>query len=133
MAKFFASSAAILVKLPVETVLRRGQMAVFSQPEYYQALATKDPKLESIVPLGRYNGVLGTMYHIASEEGSREMPAKAPAPAKKGKAARTKPLHTTYKKGQGLPGLWRGWKVSWWGLVGLWTASMVGNGGEGEF
>ena len=52
--------------------------------------------------------------------------------AKRGKA-KTKGVAATVYKGQGREGLWRGWKVNWWGLVGLWTASVVGHGGEGEF
>lgn len=71
------------------------------------------------------------MYHIVSEEGQREVPTKV-APPKKGKS-KSKVAAAVYNKGQGLDGLWRGWKVNWWGLVGLWTASVVGHGGEGEF
>lgn len=131
VAKFFASSAAILFKLPIETSLRRGQMAVLSGQQYIRALGSKEQKMETIVPIGRYNGVFGTMYHIISEEGTREIPTK-PAAGKKGKA-KPRSLQPTHWKGQGLEGLWRGWKVNWWGLVGLWTASVVGTGGEGEF
>lgn len=126
VAKFCASTAAIFVKLPLETVLRRGHMAVLSSKEYVRALGGKDQKLETIVPIGRYDGVLGTMYHITSSEGQRDPSSKQPA-AKKGKAkAKT-------VKGQGVEGLWRGWKVNLWGLVGLWTASVISKGGEGEF
>ncbi|KAG6034705.1 hypothetical protein E4U41_006423 [Claviceps citrina] len=133
VARFFASSAAVLVKLPIETVLRRGQMAVLSGPDYVRTLGGKDQKLDTIVPLGRYNGVLGTMYHIVAEEGTRDSPASAKkAGVKKGKAKSTL-LQGTRVKGQGMEGLYRGWKVNWWGLVGLWAASMASNGGEGEF
>ncbi|KID73596.1 Mitochondrial fusion and transport protein ugo1 [Metarhizium brunneum] len=132
VAKFFASSAAILIKLPIETTLRRGQMAVLCSPDYIKALGGTEQKLDTIVPIGRYNGTIGTMYHIASEEGTRENPAISNPAAKKGKA-KTKSFQPTHIKGQGLEGLWRGWKVNWWGLVGLWTANVVGNGGEGEF
>lgn len=130
VAKFFASSAAILVKLPLETVLRRGQISVASGQDYVRALGGKETKLETIVPPGRYDGVVGTMYHITAKEGEREVVLKAPP--KKGKAKAKTPSSIS-KKGQGLGGLWRGWKVNWWGLVGLWAASAVGNGGEGEF
>ncbi|KAF7558036.1 hypothetical protein G7046_g5904 [Stylonectria norvegica] len=132
VAKFFASSAAILVKLPIETVLRRGQVSVLSSQNYVRALAGPDQKFDTIVPAGRYDGAFGTMYHIVKEEGQRELPSKLTV-AKRGKA-KGKAVPPTYKKGQGLDGLWRGWKVNWWGLVGLWTASVVGHhGGEGEF
>ncbi|KYK61566.1 mitochondrial fusion protein [Drechmeria coniospora] len=128
--KFFTSSAAILAKLPIETVLRRGQMAVLSGKDYVRALEGNEQTMDTVVPIGRYNGVIGTMYHITSQEGTRET-TKQPA-TKKGKAY-SKATRPTHRRGQGLEGLWRGWKVNWWGLVGLWTASVVGNGGEGEF
>jgi fusion and transport protein UGO1 len=106
-------------------------MAVLSSGEYLQALSPKDQKLDTIVPVGKYDGVFGTMYHIAREEGQREVVAKAP-PARRNRA-KSKTGTPAYQKGQGVEGLWRGWKVNWWGLVGLWTASVFGNGGDGEF
>ncbi|KAM0435392.1 hypothetical protein ACHAPT_003486 [Fusarium lateritium] len=132
VAKFFASSAAILLKLPVETVLRRGQVSLLSTSEYVKALGGQEQQLTTIVPPGRYDGPFGTMYHIATEEGTREVPTVRPGVTKKGKG-KNKSIAATVYKGQGLEGLWRGWKVNWWGLVGLWTASVVGHGGEGEF
>ncbi|EFQ34933.1 hypothetical protein CGRA01v4_04138 [Colletotrichum graminicola] len=132
IAKFCASSAALFVKLPLETVLRRGQVAVLSTPSHVRALSGKDQKLETNVPPGRYHGVVGTMFYIMNEEGSRAVPATKPTPMKKAKA-KAKVAKTVYRKGQGLEGLWRGWKVSWWGLVGLWTAGVIGNSAEGEF
>ncbi|KAJ8127070.1 hypothetical protein O1611_g6570 [Lasiodiplodia mahajangana] len=131
IAKFCTSCASLFVKLPLETVLRRGQMAVLAEPAYLEAL-DKTSKMETIIQPGPYNGVVGTMYTVVSEEGSRAVPvpAKNSARARRNKA---KASEVVYKKGQGLDGLWRGWKVSWWGLVGLWTASMAGGGGDGEF
>lgn len=157
LAKFCSSVAALLIKLPLETVLRRGQVAVLSQPSYNQ-VAEGEPSLapssksgrhtggaktppsaplETIVHPGRYQGVVGTMYAIVNEEGSRAVHATPPAPAK-GKAAASKKgkksvTETVYRRGQGLDGLWRGWKVNTWGLVGLWMASVAGGGGDGEF
>lgn len=143
VAKFCASTAAIFVKLPLETVLRRGHMAVLYGKDYIRALGGKEQRMDTIVPIGRYKGVVGTMMHIASEEGEREVPStKTTAPARKGskssasgssKAPKAGTLNTTYKKGQGVEGLWRGWKVSWWGLIGLGLVGAFGNGGEGEF
>ncbi|KAJ9134352.1 hypothetical protein NKR23_g10220 [Pleurostoma richardsiae] len=149
VAKFVSSSVALFVKLPIETVLRRGQVAVLSEPAYVRAVeqtttasAAKGGKvredksaLETIVPAGKYDGVFRTMYTITKEEGSRLVPTATAGKtrnsmAKKGKA---KVAETVYLRGQGLEGLWRGWKVNWWGLVGLWTAGMVSGGGDGEF
>ncbi|KAK5630912.1 hypothetical protein RRF57_006627 [Xylaria bambusicola] len=133
IAKFCTSCASLFVKLPLETVLRRGQMAVLAEPSYLEAL-DKTSKMETIVPPGPYNGVIGTMYTIMSEEGSRSIPVPAKNTQRARKTrANNKAVDVIYKKGQGLNGLWRGWKVSWWGLVGLWTASITGGGGEGEF
>lgn len=131
IAKFCASSVSVFVKLPLETVLRRGHMAVMSSKDYVRALSGKDQTTDTIVPVGQYKGVLGTMFHISGEEGQREVISK-PAQTKKGKA-KAKASAPTYKKGQGVEGLWRGWKVSWWGLAGLWMASVLQNSGEGEF
>ncbi|KAI0536748.1 mitochondrial carrier domain-containing protein [Xylaria digitata] len=128
--KFCTSCASLFVKLPLETVLRRGQMAVLAEPSYLQAL-DKTSKMETIVEPGPYHGVVGTMYTIVTEEGSRSV--IVPAKSSQRRKSKAKPSEVIYKKGQGLEGLWRGWKVSWWGLVGLWTASIAGGGGEGEF
>ncbi|KAJ2896689.1 uncharacterized protein MKZ38_005289 [Zalerion maritima] len=129
VAKFCTSSAALFVKLPLETVLRRGQVAVLLSNEYAKAI-DKNGTMQTIVHPGKYNGVFGTMYSITSEEGSRPNTAK---PLPKGKKKRGI-VESIYRRGQGMEGLWRGWKVSWWGLVGLWTASLVsGSPGQGEF
>lgn len=39
------------------------------------------------------------------------------------------------KKGQGVEGLFRGWRVGMWGLVGVWGAATLGGVGAkgGEF
>ncbi|KAI0471719.1 mitochondrial carrier domain-containing protein [Xylariaceae sp. FL0804] len=140
LTKFCTSCVSLFVKLPLETVLRRGQMAVLAQPRYVQAL-DRAGRMDTVVQPGPYHGVLPTMYTIVAEEGSHAVPAAAAGAAKKGPppprgrkdSPTTHVAEVVYKRGQGLPGLWRGWKVSWWGLVGLWTASVAGGGGEGEF
>lgn len=157
IAKFCSSTVALLLKLPLETVLRRGQAAVLSSPAYVRALEAEaeagprttpegKPPLETVVPVGGYRGVLGTMYLIVNEEGSHVIAGASSASAsragnntkgaaasaaRKGKAPSV--AETVYRRGQGLDGLWRGWKVSWWGLVGLWAAGVLGGGGDGEF
>ncbi|KAK3949177.1 mitochondrial carrier domain-containing protein [Pseudoneurospora amorphoporcata] len=139
IAKFCSSTVALFIKLPLETVLRRGQAAVLSSPQYVAALEKdeEETQMETIVPLGRYNGLFGTMYAIVNEEGSHAAPMTAAA-KRKAAAAKKKGdksvSQVVYRRGQGLNGLWRGWKVSWWGLVGLWTAGVIGGGGDaGEF
>jgi len=133
VANFCSSCAAVFVKLPLETVLRRGQVAVLGSQPYIKALQGRDAKLETIVPAGQYKGVMGTIYHIVTEEGSHVVHTK-PAPSRPGKSkAKGKAVDTKYAKGQGLEGLWRGFGVSWWGLVGLWTVGLLSNTGDGEF
>ncbi|KXJ93411.1 mitochondrial carrier domain-containing protein [Microdochium bolleyi] len=139
IARFLTSCTSLFVKLPLETVLRRGQVQILSNEEHLRAMGNA-ASLEPVVTPGPYNGVVGTMYTIVTEEGSRPIPIPASKGAagrhKRGKskaAAAATTSEIVYRKGQGLPGLWRGWKVSAWGLAGLWVASMVGAGGEGEF
>jgi fusion and transport protein UGO1 len=138
--KFCSSTIALFIKLPLETVLRRGQAAVLNSPEYVRALevdtaATLREKrvggaaMETIVPLGKFDGVFGTMRTIMYEEGTR---ATIP-PTKNTRIGKPRVAEAVFRRGQGVDGLWRGWKVSWWGLVGLWTAGVVGGGGDGEF
>lgn len=59
---------------------------------------------------------------IAREEGIREPPILA-------KKFKGKPRKE--QKGQGLPGLWRGWRVGMWGLVGMWTSRALNGGASG--
>lgn len=146
LAKFLSSSTALFIKLPLETVLKRGQMAVLNSTPYLRTVDAqsrvrdRDNKLvlDTIVQPGSYNGILGTMYTIVNNEGSHAVPSAAAAaartktPSKKGKS-KLAVSETVYRKGQGLGGLWRGWKVSWYGLVGLWAAGVVGGGHGGEF
>lgn len=150
VAKFCSSTVALLLKLPLETVLRRGQAQVLGEAAYVRALegpqpstakkagdskaaggGAAAPEMETIVPVGRYDGLVGTMVAIVHEEGS----SPAETRGKKVSAGRGKGAvaETVYRRGQGLDGLWRGWKVSWWGLVGLWAAGVLGGGGDGEF
>ncbi|KAL2125754.1 hypothetical protein VTI74DRAFT_2850 [Chaetomium olivicolor] len=163
IAKFCSSTVALLLKLPLETVLRRGQVAVLSQEGFVRAIEggrdvsraavgrraaglaeekgalLEKPEMQTIVPVGRYEGVFGTMYRIVNEEGSHAVVGKGGKSAAAGAAAARKGTRqgtvaeTVYRRGQGLDGLWRGWKVSWWGLVGLWAAGVLGGGGDGEF
>jgi fusion and transport protein UGO1 len=110
-------------------------MAVITQSSSgpSQAFQTKGksaaPSSQTIVPIGEYNGLVGTMYHIVFEEGTRsdsvrgasKMPGARTALGVKGKT----------RKGQGLEGLWRGWRVGIWGLVGVWGAATLGGAGKG--
>ncbi|ORY71481.1 mitochondrial carrier domain-containing protein [Pseudomassariella vexata] len=131
VAKFCTSCVSLFAKFPLETVLRRGQAAVLTESTHAQALEIE--RTDLIVQPGAYRGVVGTMYSIVAEEGSHAIPVASKTRSKAKKAKHAKTAELVYRRGQGVEGLWRGWKVSWWGLVGLWTAGVVGGGGEGEF
>lgn len=146
IAKFCSSSVALFIKLPLETVLRRGQVSVLGSAAYVRAFeaagtssaSTKGKRLggevlETIVPTGRFDGVFGTMQAIVSHEGSRAVAPGAKGASAHAKKGKPRIGEVVFRRGQGLEGLWRGWKVSWWGLVGLWTAGVLAGGGDGEF
>lgn len=125
LAKFLSRTVELFLRLPFETVLRRGQVAVLASPQYH---ARAGPVFEPMVNVGPYRGVVGTMWSIIREEGTANheiAPGARPAKTtKKGKK--------TERKGQGIEGLWRGWRVGMWGLAGVWGAkAMSGSGSSG--
>ncbi|EUC42445.1 hypothetical protein COCMIDRAFT_103483 [Bipolaris oryzae ATCC 44560] len=146
---FLSSTAELFIRLPLETVLRRGQVAVLQEYEAqriaqeYQAPPSRskspaygldrpsnDNGFDTIVDPGQYRGVLGTLWFIVREEGiSVSGPSAAKAASAKAMGF-SRPPRT--RKGQGVHGLWRGWRVGVWGLVGIWGAAALGGGG-GEF
>lgn len=125
----FASSALDLsIKFPLETVLRRAQIATWTSPNQSLPVSSSKRKVvTTIVPVPQsYRGVLPTIWTIVNEEGYSES-EKDKAAALSGKAPRRK------RKGQGIQGLYRGWRVGFWGLVGVWGTSFIGgiqNGSE---
>jgi len=123
---FLSQAVELFVKLPLETVLRRGQMAVLASPPYYSG-----KELDTVVDVGSYRGPIGTMWMIVREEGTRgDTELVKPV----GPAAARKMKIQMNQNGQGVEGLWRGWRVGMWGLVGMWGAAAMGgiggNGGE---
>jgi fusion and transport protein UGO1 len=125
LCKFMSRTLELFVKLPLETVLRRGQASVLASREY----STGEHALKTTIEAGPFRGVVGTMWSIMREEGSRNR--ESVADGVKAGITRKK----ANKKGQGLEGLWRGWRVGMWGLVGVWGASAIGGSGNagGEF
>ncbi|KAF8468153.1 mitochondrial carrier domain-containing protein [Kalaharituber pfeilii] len=89
---FFGSMASRFFRLPLETVLRRGQVDV-AKPD------------KTIVPVGRYAGVFGTMWLIVKEEEGGW---------------------------GGLEGLFRGWRMEFWPELCLTVLGVVGVGSSGE-
>lgn len=120
----------LLVKLPVETVLRRGQMHVAQ-------MSASGKEVQTVVNIGPYRGLIGTMYSIVKEEGVRGSRAETMKGIEGASAVKSGPLRTVIQgeRGQGMEGLWRGWRVGMWGLIGVWGAAAVGSVGStgGEF
>ncbi|KAI9707602.1 MAG: mitochondrial fusion and transport protein ugo1 [Candelina mexicana] len=120
---FISSSIELFIRLPLETVLRRGQMSASvprstSTGEYVQS--------DTVVDIGAYKGVVGTMWHIVREEGGGQAMTTGTGGALAVTRVRAR------RKGQGVEGLWRGWRVGMWGLVGVWGAAALGStGGKG--
>lgn len=106
----------LFIRLPLETIERRAQV---------HALKRSEPLLPTIVQPAPYAGIGGTVYSILYSEGE----------------TRTKDPRTgmiKIRKGQGVAGLVRGWRVGFWGLVGVWGAGVMGpgegsGGRRGEF
>ena len=125
---FLGSTLDLTLRFPLETVLRRAQIATWTAPNLGPPSSNSKRKaLQTIVPVPQsYRGVLPTLWGIVREEGYSET-TKDKLAAAAGKAPRRK------RKGQGVGGLYRGWRVGMWGLVGVWGASFVSGlqtGGE---
>ena len=124
---FVGQALELIVKLPIETVLRRGQMQVVQ-------MGASGSEVQTVVVVGPYKGLLGTLYSIVKDEGERGsrtelVKGTGGAPALN---VGTSGTRRQGRKGQGYEGLWRGWRVGMWGLVGVWGAAAVGGvGGKG--
>ncbi|KAI9775952.1 MAG: mitochondrial fusion and transport protein ugo1 [Candelina submexicana] len=120
---FTSSSIELFIRLPLETVLRRGQMAASVPPS---TSTGKYVQSDTVVDIGAYKGVVGTMWHIVREEGGGQTMTTGTGGALAVMRVRAR------RKGQGVEGLWRGWRVGMWGLVGVWGAAALGStGGKG--
>lgn len=94
---------------------------------------SRSEELQTIVEVGPYRGLFGTLHHIVYDEGESEVSTNAGRTTearalKLGKSAQQRQK----RKGQGFEGLWRGWRVGMWGIVGVWGAATLGGvGGKG--
>lgn len=121
VATFIASTLELSVKFPLETVLRRAQIATWTSPSLQPPSSqSKRKAFQTVVPVPQsYRGILPTIWDIMRDEGYSESQKDRTA-ALMGKHPRRK------RKGQGIAGLYRGWRVGLWGLVGVWGTSFVG-------
>ncbi|KAE8372522.1 hypothetical protein BDV26DRAFT_98131 [Aspergillus bertholletiae] len=134
---FMGSGLELAVRFPLETVLRRAQIATFTSPSLRQQPpsglrptksvegATETPEIETIVPTPcTYRGIVGTMWGIVYEEGVQPNPE-----AERAQAYFNKPIALRKRQGQGIHGLYRGWRIGMWGIAGIWGASFLGSAG----
>ncbi|CAK4017380.1 mitochondrial fusion and transport ugo1-like [Lecanosticta acicola] len=105
VASFATSLTELFIRLPLETVVRRAQVA---------SIVKTQPEAPLVIDPAPYVGVWATFYSIMYTEG--ETTTKAPSGM----------LRT--RRGQGAAGLARGWRVGFWGLVGVWGAGALGPG-----
>ena len=146
VSSFFIAITDLFIRLPLETVLRRGHIAVLASSMTQESSktaasilplhsSTSSQRFRTIVPVGPYKGIVGSIYHIIYEEGQR-IPAPLPHPlstpsSRGGKAADSRLMKP--RRGQGPSGLWRGYKVGLAGVFGAWTALGIGGQSGGEF
>ncbi|KAB8234669.1 mitochondrial fusion and transport protein ugo1 [Aspergillus alliaceus] len=136
---FMGSGLELAVRFPLETVLRRAQIATFTSPSVQQhstgglrstksaEAAAEVPEVETIVPTPRtYRGIVGTMWGVVYEEGVQSSPE-----AERAQALFDKPITLKKRQGQGIHGLYRGWRIGMWGIAGIWGASFLGSAGAG--
>ncbi|CAL5871353.1 uncharacterized protein PFLUO_LOCUS5603 [Penicillium psychrofluorescens] len=139
---FLSSGLELAVRFPLETVLRRAQIATYTSLSLRQKSAGGSIRsasfdasdVETIIPTPRtYRGIVGTMWHIVHEEGVSVNPSEAARAHEL--LGRPAPQHLQKRQqGQGIGGLYRGWRVGMWGIAGIWGASLLGGmaGGSEE-
>ena len=129
------------VRFPLETVLRRAQIVTFTSPSLRQkpvarpvkpsaaaAAAVETSEVETIVPTPRsYRGVVGTLWGIVYEEGVSPTESEV----ERAQELLGKPVSSRQRQrrrqGQGIRGLYRGWRIGMWGIVGIWGAGLLGS------
>ncbi|KAL5355415.1 mitochondrial carrier domain-containing protein [Aspergillus floccosus] len=130
---FIASGLELTVRFPLETVLRRAQIATFTSPSIRQKSASRlhpaasatpvseTAEIETIVPTPQtYRGIVGTMWSIVYEEGEQPAPE-----AERAHELLRKPIGVRKRQGQGIHGLYRGWRTGMWGIAGIWGAGLL--------
>lgn len=139
----FSTGVELCIRYPLETVLRRAQIATFTSPVLRQqhishTLEFQSPghsskldsvPVETVVPTPQtYRGVVGTIWSIVYEEGTSLDPREAELDKILGPTARQaragKPPRR--RRGQGLRGLYRGWRIGMWGVIGMWGSGLAG-------
>ncbi|KAL4958961.1 mitofusin complex protein UGO1 [Aspergillus stella-maris] len=136
---FIGSGIEQAIRFPLETILRRAQIATFTSPSIRQNAAgsirpaisdaaAQASEVETIVPTPQtYRGVVGTMWGIVYEEGVQPTPE-----AQRAREVLGKPVSTRKRQGQGIQGLYRGWRIGMWGVAGSLGLSLLNGAGGAE-
>ncbi|EEP78999.1 conserved hypothetical protein [Uncinocarpus reesii 1704] len=135
-----ASGFELAVRIPLETVLRRAQISTFTSPVLRQqrimptSSGHRDATsiVKTVVPTPQtYRGIVGTMWSIVYEEGTGRTPeadaienalGHPPESEKDGSPGRVQ----RRRRGQGIRGLYRSWRLEMWGIVGIWGSGFLG-------
>ena len=148
---FISSGLELGIRFPLETVLRRAQIATFTSPSLRQNSLVRKPttpsgprkqkkedgdrtgEIETIIPTPQtYRGIAGTMWSIVYEEGDRYM-SSGEDQARTLLGKQESMSSKNRRPGQGLAGLYRGWRIGFWGLAGAWGSGyMVAAMGGGD-
>jgi fusion and transport protein UGO1 len=158
----------IFIKLPLETVLRRGHVATLATSHHSTAQTSSgrkqappllplhatgmSPRLRTIVPVGPYKGIFGTLRYIIHEEGTRPISSVPSTPRiatatsssaasqsqqqQRGRQQQLEPRRGAQKqerRGQGLKGTIRGWRFGFWALIGVYATAGLSASGQQEF
>lgn len=143
---FVGSGLELAVRFPLETVLRRAQIASYTSPSLRQQITGVAPQhpssfppaadqqspeaIETIVPTPQtYRGVVATIWGVIYEEGVSGPPPES----ERARQLLGKPVLQRKRQGQGIRGLYRGWRIGMWGIAGIWGAGILGAaGGNGD-
>lgn len=139
---FIGSGLELAVRFPLETVLRRAQIASYTSPSLRQqtpapsttrssGVSQPPPEpIETIVPTPQtFRGIVATVWGIIYEEGVSGPPPES----EQARELLGKPVLQRRRQGQGVRGLYRGWRIGMWGIAGIWGANILGAvGGTGD-
>ncbi|KAI9793437.1 MAG: mitochondrial fusion and transport protein ugo1 [Peltula sp. TS41687] len=127
---FLSSAIELFLRLPLETVLRRGQadfaLLSFSSTTRKSHSQPHSARTDTtIVEIGPFRGLFRTVWTLLREGQDGD------AEGRRRRHTGGRGDHHAIAGPPGIHGLWRGWRVGMWGLVGMWGATALGNGAGG--
>ncbi|KNG88710.1 hypothetical protein ANOM_002741 [Aspergillus nomiae NRRL 13137] len=116
---FMGSGLELAVRFPLETVLRRAQIATFTSPSLRQQPTSRLPSAKPSEAVSAAPEIETIVRH----------PVHIGVLSERCGALFDKPLALRKRQGQGIHGLYRGWRIGMWGIAGIWGASFLGSPG----